>query len=587
MRKLLFLSGIVISIFGCTSHTDTDHSTITGATDKTFNELAARFLTSDMASSPENSVALGFHEYDGKLTDYSKAAIDSNLARLKYYDQQLGSIDTSTLSAKLFYDYRILKTNIRNGIFTIEDRQVYEKNPMTYANALDVSVYIKRNFGPIEQRIQSIINIEKGATNVFTYARQNLRDSLPKPYIDMAILISKGAASFLGKDLLIALKDVKNDTLIKAFTAANKNAIDQLNSYADWLKKDKLPKSTKDYAIGMENYSKMLLYQENISLSPDSILAIGMRELSREQAAFDAAAKIIDSTKKPIDVYNITQLEHPTADSLIPDARKTLEGIRQYIVDKKIVSIPSPVRVILKETPAFARETSTASMDIPGPFEKKATEAYYYITPVDKSWTAKQQEDWLAQFNYYTTDIVTIHEAYPGHYVQFLHLNASDATLIEKYFNSYAYVEGWAHYCEKMMIDEGYGNTGDPIKAAKFRIAQSGDALLRLCRLCVSIKTHCHGMSVDEATKFFMDHWHQGEKPSRQEALRGTFDPGYLFYAVGKLEILKLRADYQQQEGSNYSLLKFHDMFLGNGCPPVRLLRERMLKDSSSWDKIL
>jgi len=206
---------------------------------------------------------------------------------------------------------------------------------------------------------------------------------------------------------------------------------------------------------------------------------------------------------------------------------------------------------------------------------------------VDPTWTAKQKEDWLSQFDYYTTDNITIHECYPGHYVQFLHLNASAATKVEKIFGSYAYIEGWAHYCEKMMADEGYGHNGDTIVAAKYRLAQSGDALLRLCRLCVSIKTHCHGMSVDDATKFLMDNWYQGDKPSRQEALRGTFDPGYLFYTIGKLEILKLRSDYQKQEGANYALKKFHDEVLNHGMPQLRLLREVMLKDSTKWGDVL
>jgi uncharacterized protein (DUF885 family) len=279
--------------------------------------------------------------------------------------------------------------------------------------------------------------------------------------------------------------------------------------------------------------------------------------------------------------------EHPTADSLIPESRKHVEAIRQYLIDHQICSMPSPVRIQVKETPLYARETSTASCDVPGPFETKAREAYYYITPVDSKWTAQQKEDWLASFNYYTTDVVTIHEAYPGHYTQFLHLNASSATRIEKIFNSYAFVEGWAHYTEKMMLDQGYGNDGDSIKAAKYRLAQSGDALLRVCRLCVSIKTHCQGMSVDEATKFFMDNWYQGDKPSRQEALRGTFDPGYLFYTLGKLEILKLRADYQQQEGAGYSLKTFNDAMMDNGMPPIRLMREILLKDKSKWGDTL
>jgi len=414
-----------------------------------------------------------------------------------------------------------------------------------------------------------------------------LNDSLPKPYIETAIQIAQGTADFMNGDLKIALKDVKDDTLMTAFNTANAAAVEAIKSFATWLQNVKLPKANNNYALGVASYRKMLLYNEGITTNPDSILAMGLAELKKEQVTFNAAAKTINPNKKPVDVYHDLQTEHPTAENLIPEARKNLEKIRQFLIDKHIVTIPSEVRVQVKETPQFARATSTASMDVAGPFEAKATESYYYITPVDPKWTAKQQEDWLKQFDYYTTDNITIHECYPGHYTQFLHLNASSATKIEKIFGSYAYIEGWAHYCEKMMADEGYGHNGDTVTAAKYRLAQSGDALLRLCRLCVSIQTHCHGMSVDSATKFLMDNWYQGDKPSRQEALRGTFDPGYLFYTIGKLEILKLREDYKKQEGANFSLKKFHDEVLNHGMPQIRLLREVMLKDSTKWGETL
>ena len=548
-----------------------------GSGDAGFQQLSDSFLLGYLSWRPQNSVSLGFHEYDGRLTDLSKGSIDRELMRLKDYNQKLESLDSSALSEKMFYDYRILKLAIESEIFKIEDLKIYTLNPMTYAGLIDVNIYISRNFAPIEDRIRSIIAIENQAEQQFDYAKANLADSLGKPYVETAIQIAKGSVTFLSSDLVIALKDVKNDSLMNAFKASNKKAIEAINGYISWLEKEKLPKVHNHYAIGRENYMKMLLFNEDISLSPEKILGIGLEQLKKEQESFNTAAKIINPNKKPVDVYNDLEKDHPTADSLIPSARKTMESIRQYLIDKKIVSMPSEVRVQVKETPEYARETSTASMDTPGPFETKATEAYYYITPVDLKWTIKQQEDWLRSFNYYTTDVVTIHEVYPGHYTQFLHLNASSATRIEKIFGSYAYIEGWAHYCEKMMLDEGYGNNGDSVRAAKYRLAQSGDALLRLCRLCVSVKTHCQGMTLDEGTKFFMDNWYQGEKPSRLEALRGTFDPGYLFYTIGKLEILKLRADYQKQEGANYSLEKFHDKMLDNGMPPIRFLRELLL----------
>ena len=554
--------------------------------DSAFQQLSDEYIKGYLDHFPQQAVGLGFHAYDGKLNANSKQALDSEYNWLKASDKKLATIDTGALSKRMFIDYRILRNEIHSELYTLEDVRTPETNPMSYASAIDANTYIKRNFAPIEDRIRSIISIENAAPAYFENAKANLRDSLAKPFIELAIQIARGSSSFLKSDLFVALKDVKNDSLMGALKTSNQKAIAAIEGYSDWLAKEKLPKAHLHYAIGRENYMKMLQNNEDISMSPDEMLEIGLKELKKEQEIFNSAAHTINPNKKPIDVYNDIKKEHPTADSLIPNANKTLESIRQFLIDKHIVTVPSEVRVPVKETPPYARETSTASMDTPGPFDEKATEAFYYITPVDRKWTPQQQEDWLKSFNYYTTDVISIHEVYPGHYTQFLHLKASSANNLEKIFWSYAYVEGWAHYTEKMLLDEGYGNNGDSIRTAKYRLAQSGDALLRLCRLCVSIKTHTQGMTIDQATKFLMDNWYQGEKPSRQEALRGTFDPGYLFYTVGKLEILKLRSDYQQQEGGNFSLQKFHDLILDNGQPPVRMLREILLKDSTQWNKI-
>ena len=462
------------------------------------------------------------------------------------------------------------------------------KNPMTYAGVLDVNIYIKRNFAPLEARLRSIIAIEKQAPKVIAAAKANLEASLAKPFIETAIEVADGSADFLSKDLVEALKEVKNEQLLTEFNAANQRAIGELRSYVTWLKGEKLPKAHTHYALGREKFQKMLRYGELIDLAPERILEIGMRELRREQQVFADTAKKIDPGKKPIEVFKEIQKDHPSEESLIPDTKKDLEAIRRFVVDRRIVAVPSEVRARVEETPQYLRATSFASMDTPGPFEAKATEAYYYVTPVEKDWPPRQKEEWLTAFNYYTTDIVTIHEAYPGHYVQFLCLNASPATRLEKIFGSYAFIEGWAHYCEQMMVDEGFGTgKGDSLQTAKYRLAQSDEALLRLCRLCVSIKTHCEGMSLDDATKFFEDNCYYEHKPAHQEALRGTFDPQYLYYTVGKLEILKLRRDYQQQEGAGFSLKTFHDKMLRHGAPPIRLLRELMLKNRAAWNEIL
>jgi len=585
MKK--FFTAVILIAFFTGWNNNTTQTITTASTDTAFQKIADEYLNGYFAARPLYAVALGFHEgYDGKTSDYSKGSLDAELSRMKSFDAKLSALDTAGLSKQNFMDYRLLRSSIKNEIFNIEDEHIYAKNPMQYAGAIDVNTYVKRNFAPLEERVKYIISTENALPALFTAAKTNLQDSLPKPYIETAIQIAEGNKSFLKGDLLTALKELKNDSLMAAFKRSNDTAIKAYDDFVQWLTKEKLPKATNQYAIGKDNYKKMLLYSEGITMEPEQILAIGLQQLKTEQDEFNAAAKIINPNKKPIDVFHELQNDHPSADSLIPVAKQHLESIRQFLIDHKICSIPSDVRVQIKETPQYARSTSTASMDVAGPFEKNATESYYYITPVDAKWNAKQKEDWLRQFDYYSTDNITIHEAYPGHYMQGLHLNASGASKIQKIFGSYAFTEGWAHYCEKMMVEEGYGGK-DSVTAAKHRIAMSGDALLRICRLCVSIKMHCQGMTIEEGTHFLMDNWYQGEKPSYQEALRGSFDPGYLFYTVGKLEILKLRNDYKQQEGSNFSLQKFNDAMMDNGMPPVIMLRELLLKDKAKWNEIL
>ncbi len=546
-----------------------------------FQKLADAFIDGYLAWRPQQGTYLGLHDYDGKVTDYSRASLDAELARLKEYKGKLAQLDTSTLSEQDYYDYRILRSAIDQEIFRFEDLGTYTQQPMTYAGVFDVNIYAQRDFAPLEVRMRSIIAIEQKASQVMAAARQNLRDTLAKPHLETAILIARGSADFLAKELPKALREVKNDSLQQVFSTANEEAVRELRGYADFLEKQKLPKANEGYAIGRENYRKMLLYNEMLSTTPEDILEMGLKKMKEEQAEFAAAARVIDPKKSPAQVYQSIQRDHPTAGNLISDTRKNLESIRQYLIDHQIITIPSEVRVRVEETPPFARATSTASMDTPGPFEKKATQAFYYITPVEPQWPASQQEEWLSQFNYYTTDIISIHEAYPGHYVQFLKLNASPATKIEKMFGSYAFIEGWAHYTEQMMMEEGFGSGKDSVTLAKYKMAQLAESLLRLCRLAVSVQMHTQGMKLPAATKFFQDNCFYEYKPAYQEALRGTFDPGYLSYTLGKLQILQLREAYKQQEGSGYSLKKFHDTLLNHGMPPVQLIREVMLQERS------
>jgi uncharacterized protein (DUF885 family) len=568
--KILRLLLAAAFLVGC-------RNTASEKTDAEFRAIAEDFQQGYLAWRPHLGVALGLHEYDGKITDYHSNSIADELQRLKAFDQKLARLHTYTLSKRAYYDYRILRAEIRRELFRFEDQKVFTDNPMTYAQAVDLNIYIKRNFAPLQERLKSIIAIEREVPRVLQAARQNLKRELPKPFVETAIDQAKGVVDFLRRDLTDALNEVKN----AEFEEVNQAAISEFEKYVAWLEKERLPTVHSRYALGRNVFYKMVREGELIQLTPEQILEKGLKELKREQTIFAETARKIDPNKSAIDVFKAIQKDHPTEENLIPDTKKNLEAIRKFCDDRRIITFPSSVRARVEETPTYLRATSFASMDTPGPFEKKATEAYYYVTPTEKDWPAHQKEEWLTAFNYYTTDIVSIHEAYPGHYTQFLCLNDSRANRLEKIISSYAFVEGWAHYTEQMLIDEGFGEGN-----LKYRLAQSDEALLRLCRLCVAIKTHCEGMSLDAATKFFQDNCYYEEKPARQEATRGTYDPGYLYYTLGKLQILKLREDYHKQEGSRFSVQKFHDELLSHGMPPIRLLREVMLKDPAKWDEV-
>jgi uncharacterized protein (DUF885 family) len=562
--------------------------------DAEYEAVAEEYIKTYLAAHPLQGTALGFHEYDGKISDYSRLALDAELNRLQRFDDRLSKFDRTKLSPRQFIDLRILQAAVKRDLFEMQEMSVFERNPMVYARAADVNVYIKRNFAPLEDRVRSLVAVESQIPNILIAARTNLNETLPKPFVELAIQIARGSTDFLKKDLVAAVSGLKDEQLRVAFREANRKAASALNDYAAWLEREKLPKASLDFAVGEETFKSFLAQTELVDLPPQKVLEIGLGQLKAEQDAFGEAAKKIDPNKSPIEVFKQIQNEHPTPEKLIPDVGKDLDTIRKYVLTHHLVGIPSDVRAKVKETPQYLRATSFASMDTPGPFEKRATEAYYYVTPTEHDWPEKQKQEWLTAFNYYTSDVVSIHEAYPGHYVQFLHLNASPASKVEKIFGSYAFIEGWAHYCEKMMLDEGFGRPTsstpteeDMKRAAKYRMAQADEALLRLCRLCVSIKMHTQNMSLDEATKFFQDNCYYEEKPARQEAMRGTFDPGYLNYTLGKLQILKLRDDYKAQQGNDFSLQKFHNELLDHGMPPIRLLREIMLKDQSKWDQVL
>ena len=542
--------------------------------------VSAEFVRSHFARRPTEAVALGWHEHDGRFVVPTREALADEMDRLRGFQASLRGFREQRLSEAERLDLQLLRLAVRRGLWSLETEQGWRRNPMFYAGAMDVSLYIRRDFKPLRERVADMASILRHAPELFAAARTNLDPVMPRSFVETGIEVARGTAAFLEKDVLQAARTCGDPRILGEFEAANAIAVRECRSFATWLETQRLPASDGAFALGRRRFVEMLR-SEGVESSPEEILAAGLRELAAEQARFESAAREIEATRPAASVFKAIQRDHPTASGLIEDTRRNLEVIREFVVARKLVTIPSEVRARVEETLPPFRATSFASMDTPGPFETRATEAYYYVTPVEAGWSAEQAEEWLSAFNYYTTDVVSIHEAYPGHYVQFLALNASRATTVQKVFPSYLFSEGWAHYAEQMVLEAGFMQPSDPArctagereKAAKYRLAQSDEALLRLCRLCCSIRMHCQGMSVDEATAFFREHCHYEEKPARSEATRGTHDPGYMFYTLGKMQILALREEARRAMGDRFDLGRFHDELLAHGAPPPPLLR--------------
>lgn len=544
--------------------------------DQKFEKVSSEFIENYLMGHPTVAVAQGYHQFDGKLPDFSKEGIDKEATHLNEFLAKFESLDTTKLSQNNLIDYYLLVSQVKNSLHKYNVLHIAER-PLTYLGVIDLTPYVKRNYASIDQRAKAVIHFEKQLPNFLVTAKQNMTSINYKEEVELSIDAFRSTAEYVEKDIPKAFEKVYQKNLKDSLAYSTKIASRALRGFADYLQKHTLPRAHGKYAIGRRNYIKMLQYNELLDTTPEEILKIGLKKLKEEQQEFAEAAKVIDSTKTPQEVFKMIQKEHPKADSLVSFTKNKCEEIRQFLIDHRIITIPSEVRAKVVKTPAFM-VGATAAMDTPGPFEKaEASEAYYYVTPPSDKWTSAQKEEWLTLFNKYSTEVISIHEAYPGHYVQFLHLNASSVSRARKLFGSYAFVEGWAHYTEQMMLEEGYGKSEDPKVMAKYKMAQLSESLLRLCRLVVSIKEHTAGWSVKEGTKFFIANCYYEEKPAYEEALRGTFDPGYLSYSLGKLQLLALREDVKKRQGKYFSLRKFHDQATDNGMLPVQLLRKIML----------
>ncbi len=535
-----------------------------------FDAFAKTYVEGYWLAHPFKAAEAGLHKFDGVLPDLSSRSIADWISYNTAAMDQIDHFKPKLLSPSKQIDLRILKFTVAGELFEFRDMKVYRRNPMTYDVSWGLLNLIRRDHASLEQRMRSADKLLKATPRSFEYARRNLDAVLPTVFCDVAINNLKGSAEFIRNDLCEAFRDVKDAkglTELKRDAAIAAGAVD---AFVAFLQREKLPHADGSFAIGPVLFSQMLRDTEGIDLPLDRLIAVGEADLKRNLARAKVIAEQHFQGKSVRGVIALMKKQAYTADMLIPSIAAELDGIRSFCIEKDLITIPSEVPAIVTETPKFARWAS-AMMSTPGPFESVATEAYYDVTPIDPNWTSEEKRQWLADFNRYIATNVSVHEAYPGHYVQFLHTHLAPSD-VQKAFVSYAAVEGWAHYTEQMMVEAGF-HADDPM----YEIAQIQDALLRNCRFLCAIKMHTRGMTVDQATEFFMNNAYTERLASRREAERGTFDPAYLKYTLGKLQILKLREDYKKKMGDSFSLKRFHDTFLSHGMPPVVVTRARML----------
>jgi uncharacterized protein (DUF885 family) len=542
------------------------------AADRRFQELARRYIEATWAFSPSWATTMGRHEYDARLEDFSRASIHREITLCESTLKLLRAMPRAKLSEPVRIDYDLLETRIQANLFDLTEVRGWERNPGIYAYGEAIFGLMARTYAPPEVRLRRVIARLGQVPRQFAAARANLKHP-PELFTRLAASECGGSVDFLEHEVPGAFAAVKDSALWRDYRAASTRAIEATRAYARWLNDTLLARSDGSFVLGEERYRKKLQYEEMVSLPIDTLLAAGQREMDRLEARYRAAGRRIDPNAPLDSLAERMRRDHPSADSLLPFVRGLLEDIRSACGSLHFIEVPSEVRCRVRPTPSFAADRSFASLDAPGAFETKADEAYFNVTTPDPSWSPGRIEEHLRGYSRWSVPSVSLHEAYPGHYVHFLYGKRAP-TFVRKSMGCGSFAEGWAVYCEEGMLDQGY-RKGDP----RFEFGVMRWALVRACRFQVGIRVHTRGMTMDQAVQYFVDHAGMERANAEREAYRAAFDPTYIIYELGALQIRKLRDDVARTQGAAFDLARFHESMLSQGSLPVALLRRVLLHD--------
>ena len=525
---------------------------------------------------PSQASVDGVHLHDDLLEDLSRTAIDAHTHALAGFSRRLYQIDPTHLSPTEQVDHPIVASNLEARMFDLETVRPWEKNPQIYAELIGKSLAGQALFAyaPETERARRVVSKLRQVPRLVQAARDNIKDSAGI-FVKIGLETWRGTLKFIEADLPRAFSSLDDLHILGDLADTSTEAATAIAGYIEYLETDLAPRAKASFRLGREKFEKKLKLEEGLALSADRLLTIALRELGEVQEEFRSVAGRLDGGD-PIEAWRKAKERHPEPGRLVPAAQEQIKELVEFLQRQSIVSVPDAEPIVVAPTPEFYR-WAFASMWTPGPFESKPTRAYYYLTDVDRAWPAERQEEHMRDFNFPTLWNISIHEVYPGHFLHHQHLRQVDSKVRKSlFFAPSSFVEGWAHYCEQMMVEAGF-RRGD----ATVKVGQLAEALVRLARVVVAIRLHCEDMSVEQGMRFFRDEAFLEEATARREAERGTFDPTYLVYSTGKLAMLKLRRDYKEQQTGKFALRAFHDAVLAQGSAPFWAHRRLLLGDTS------
>ena len=526
---------------------------------------------------PTQATLDGTHLHDDLLEDLSRPAVEAHVRALSGFSRRLHQIDSGALPPTERIEHPIISSHVEAQMFEYEDVRTWERNPQLYADIIGTSLASQALFAyaPEPERARRMVSKLRQIPRLVQAARDNIKEC-PGIFVKNGLESWRGILKFIDTDLPRAFASLDDLHILGDLADTSAEASTAAKAYIDYLETDLAPRAKASFRLGREKFEKKLKLDEGITLTADRLLAIAMRELHEVQEEFRSVAGKLNGGD-PEAAWRAVKDEHPAPGELVKSAQAQVKELEEFLRRQSIVTMPDAEPVVVAPTPDFYRWTF-ASMWTPGPFEAKPSRAYYYLTDVERSWPAERQQEHMRSYSYPILWNISIHEVYPGHFLHFQHLRQVESKVRKStFFAPASVVEGWAHYCEQMMIEAGFRRSEPAVK-----LGQLAEALIRLARFVVCIRLHCEDMSVEQGMRFFRDEAFLEESAARREAERGTFDATYLVYSVGKLMMLKLRRDYKEQQAGKFSLRAFHDAVLAQGCAPFTALRQLLLQDAAA-----